>query len=136
MSLLLWLSYLFKFLLIAFGIEKCFECTFHDTKILYVSSQNLILKISKPYLFILLFIYLFICLFIYLFSTYLFFFLFYLAFCFQLLFCLFTLSFTSSHGLFYIIYYASFSLSRYVPNLLLLVLQYHYLISTYLLHIN
>ena len=100
--------------------------------------KDIICFFSKPYSQNLktLFIYFIIYLFIYLFSTYLFFFLFYLAFCFQLLFCLFTLSFTSSHGLFYIIYYASFSLSRYVPNLLLLVLQYHYLISTYLLHIN
>ena len=40
------------------------------------------------------------------------------------------------YNLFNITYYASISLSHYVPNLLLLILQYHCLIFTYLLHIN
>ena len=37
----LWLSHLFQFLLIALGIENCFECTFHYINIA-VSNQNLI----------------------------------------------------------------------------------------------
>ena len=75
-----------------------------------------------------LFIYLFICLF-----TYLFFFLFSI---FLLLFFLFTISFNFSHNEFYIICYASNLSSHYVPNLLLLMLQYHYLVFMYLLHMN
>ena len=66
-------------------------------------------------------LYLSIYLFLYLFIRYLFIFFSHL----------FSLScFTFSHNLFYISYYVSISLSHYVPNLLLPVLQY-YLFNIY-----
>ena len=43
----------------------------------------------------------------------------------------------NKHDLFtYLFIYLFILLSRYIPHLLLLKLQYHYLILTYLLHIN
>ena len=55
---------------------------------------------------------------------------------FKLLFDLFTISFTFSHNLLYIIHVFIW-LFHYIPNLLLLISQYHYLFSIYLfLHVN
>ena len=82
-----------------------------------------------------LFIFLFIYLYIY-FSTYLFFLLIYLAFCFNFYFTYlpFPLPPLKAYFILFIMYPSL--LSRYALNLLLVMLQYHYLIFPYLLHIT
>ena len=93
------------------------------------------LVVSKIYLFIYLFFYLFIYLYIY-FSTYLFFLLIYLAFCFNFYFTYLPFPLPPLKIYFKLFIMYTFLLSRYALNLLLVMLQYHYLIFPYLLHIT